>query len=456
MLQTLQLEKKTPRTLTAVTETMVLTVLGIILGYWFIPGAAFFSVPGFSWLMVGPFLSGLRYGFAYALNSALFLIGCMWIASQYFPAWNSAAFSSTALALLFISIVAGEFNNYWTRQINKLQATADYLDNRLGEVTNAFNMLKISHERLAQRAASRSTLRDSILAVRTRIMKAKLTDADMAGLGALILRIFADYTSIQQAGLFALKNDGEINTNALASFGGHFQIKPDDLLLQQALNNQKTTNLKPELVTEEEYSNLLLLAIPLVDVMGQVWGVVLVNKMPFRAFRPENIRLAAILGGHIADLISMRYESNIVEDVDLQCFMLQVKRCMNDIKVYDLPGSMVAMQLGNDKDAEAMSALISGRQRGLDSAWMARNRSGKQCLLVLLPLTDLHGVEGYRNQLQKMIAETYGYADLRAANIQFYEKSLAQSDSLQALLLGFFQQLDIDHSYWAQQDLWQQ
>jgi len=123
-----RLSKTATKTSTAVTETIVLTLLGIILGSWFTPDVAFFAVPGFSWLLIGPFLSGLRYGFVYALNSALFLIAFMWGVSQYLSLWNSVSFSSTALSILFIATVAGEFNNYWQRQINKLQVASDYLD----------------------------------------------------------------------------------------------------------------------------------------------------------------------------------------------------------------------------------------------------------------------------------------------------------------------------------------
>jgi len=443
-----RLSKTPSKTSTAATETIVLTLLGIILGSWFTPDAAYFATPGFSWLLIGPFLSGLRYGFIYSLNSALFLIAFMWGVSQYLALWSLASFSSTALSLLFIATVAGEFHNYWQRQINKLQVASDYLNHRLGEVSNAFNLIKISHDRLVQRTASRSTLRDSILAVRTHIMKAKLTDADIASLSGLILRIYADYGSIQQAGLYTLDEKGKFNSSAVAFFGGHFELNTDDVLLKKALSDLKTTSLKPELATKEEYSHLLLLAIPLVDVYGELRALILVNKMPFRAFRQDNIRLSAILGGHIADLISMKSSSDDTGNIDLQYFMLQLKRCMNDVKAFDLPGSIVCLQINNKKHGSGINALIVGRQRGLDSVWTLKNNKGMHCVFLLLPLTDSPGVDGYKIRLQLMIKENYGYSSLESAGVTFFPRSLADNESSKDLMLDLFQHVEIDDKLW--------
>ncbi len=439
-----RLSKSATKTSTAVTETIVLTILGIILGFWFTPEAAFFAVPGFSWLIIGPFLSGLRYGFVYSLNSALFLIAFMWSVSEYLALWSTVSFSSTALSILFIATVAGEFHNYWQRQINKLQVASDYLDRRLAEVSKAFNLIKISHDRLVQRTASRSTLRDSILAVRTHIMKAKLTDSDIVSLSGLILRIFADYGSIQQAGLYTLDEDGKFNSSAIAFFGGHFELNVDDVLLKKTLSELKTTSLKPELATKEEYSHLLLLAIPLVDVYGELRALILVNKMPFRAFRQDNIRLAAILGGHIADLISMKSSSDYTGNIDLQYFMLQLKRCMNDVKAFDLPGSIVCLQIDNKKHGSGINALVIGRQRGLDSVWALKNKQGKHCVFLLLPLTDLAGIEGYKVRLQLMIQENYGYKSLEDAGVTLIPRGLADSESSKDLMLELFHKVEID------------
>jgi len=433
---------KTPTNIsTAITETLVLTLLGIILGVWFTPEVSFFSVPGFSWLLIGPFFSGLRYGFVYAFNSALFLIGLMWLSSYQLGIWSSDSFFSTTLALLFIAIGTGEFRNYWQRKLDKLQASSEYLDHRLDEVTNAFNLIKISHDKLVQRTASRNTLRDSILSVRTHIMKAQLTNSDLASLSTSILRIYADYCAIQQAGLYAV-NSGKLNLSALAFFGGQFEVNIEDKVLQKALVNQSTTSLKPELVTNDKYTNLLLLAIPLVDVFGKLRALILVNQMSFRAFRDDNIRLAAILGGHIADLISMRSDSESFKDINLQLFISQLKRCMQDVTSFGISGSLICLQTNNIQYGKNINTLVIGQRRGLDSVWSLQNSKGVYCAFILLPLTDLLGVDNYKIRLQQMIQESYGYKTLEDAGITLLKRDLATNKTAKALMLELFQQVE--------------
>ncbi len=438
--------KEPIKTSTAIIESVVLTFLGVILGFWFTPENQFFSVPGFSWLLIGPFFSGLRYGFAYALNSALLLIGFMWLCAYQLDLWSDESFASTALSLLFIAIGTGEFRNYWQRKVDILEGKSHYLEQRLGEVSHAFNIIKVSHDRLIQRSGSRNTLRDSILAVRRHIMKAQLSQSDVQNLSFLILRIYADYNNIQQAGLYRF-NKGTLDTSALAFFGGEFELNLNDPVLKKALTTQATTSLKIELATQGDYEHLLL-AIPLVDVVGVLRGIVVVKKMPFRAFREDNIRLMAILAGYIADLISMRSDSEYVSDIDLQCFILQLKRCLHNVKLFELSSSIICLQINNSEQGSSIKALVMERQRGLDSVWSIKNKKGVYCIFILLPLTDLVGVEGYQVRLQKMITEEYHYDSLEEAGITLLIKGLLMTDDINTLIQELFQKMDLENNLW--------
>lgn len=441
------------QTSVAIIETSVLTVLSLALGYLMTPETGAFTVTSYTCLLIGPLLIGLRYGFVYALNSALFLVAGMWVIAQYYSIWNPDTFSSGALGLVVIPVIVGDFRNQWERKITQTQASLSYVDHRLGEVSNAFKILKISHERLAQRTASQSTLRDNIVSVRTHIMKAKLIGFDSDnGLNSLILKLFADYCSIQQAGLFAVNGAGKISRAALAFYGGNFEINPHDLILKKALNTLETTSLKPELVTQEKYNKLVLLAIPLVDVFGRVWGVVIVNKMPYRAFRPENIRLIAILGGYIADLFGERDDSYFCENIELQDFVLHLKRCINNLKADGPPSYLVILKIKNKKYAAGMSDLIVERQRGLDRLWVVKNKEGEHYVFVLLPLTKMTGTYGYKLRLQQIIKERYKYASLENANIELYKKSLASNDNVKELMFVFFKKFNIDRAFWRRNE----
>jgi len=452
MLQRFGSDNPKKQTSIAIIETIVLTVLSLALGYSMTPDSGFFTTSSYSCLLIGPLLIGLRYGFVYALNSALFLVGGMWAIAQYYSIWNPDIFSSAALGLVVIPVVVGEFRNQWERKISQAQASLSYVDHRLGEVSNAFNILKISHERLAQRTASQSTLRDNIISVRTHIMKANSADTSTENLNSLILKLFADYCSIQQAGLFAVNGAGKISRTALASYGGKFEINANDLVLKKALNTLETASLKPELATQEKYNKLALLAIPLVDVFGRVWGLVVVNKMPYRAFRPENIRLFAILGGYIADLLGKRDDSFFCEDIGLQAFVLHLKRCINNLKAYGLPSCLVIIHIRNERYAAGMSDLILEHQRGLDRAWAVKNKEREHYVFVLLPLTKMAGTYGYKLRLQQVIKEQYDYASLESAGIEFHRKILVSNNNVKEIMFGFFKKFNIDREFWQKNE----
>ncbi len=451
MLQRLKVNKSPQTTSAAIVETIVLTLSSLILGYFISSGSNYFSVLGFSSLLMGPLLCGLRYGFIYALNSALLLIGSMWVVSQFSTVWTSDIFSSTTLGLIIIPVIAGEFRNHWEHKMRESQGKLAYIDQRLGEITNAFNILKISHERLAQRTASQTTLRNDIIAVRNHIMMSNISASNAESLNNLILKLFADYCSIQQAGLYAVNDSGKIINNALAIYGGGFEIMPNDLVLKEALNTLKTTSLKPELATKEKYNKFILLAIPLIDVSGRIWGIVVVNKMPYRAFQPDNIRLFAILGGYIADLIGMRGDSYYCEDVTLQAFILHLKRCFQNLKAFEIPSSLVIIKITNRENATGISNLILERQRGLDRAWSVKNNEGKHIVFVLLPLNTITGTDGYKLRLEQIINEQYNYANLEGAGIEFYRKKLVSNEDLKKMMFSFFKKLNIDLKHWQKQ-----
>ena len=436
------------RIITPIIETVVLTVSSMILGYFIIPDSGFFSVPSYLCLLMGPLFCGLRYGFTYALNSALFLLGGMWVIATYFSNWNFDVFSSATLGLVLVPVIAGEFRNYWDRKIKKAEAAFSYVDQNLGEITNAFNILKVSHERLAQKTASQNTLRDSIISVQSHIMKAKLNHVNAEKLSSLILNLFADYCSIQQAGYFAVNDSGQIIKTAVAFYGGKFEINPKDLVLKKAVSTLKTTSLKAELAIKEKYKKLILLAIPLVDASGRIWGIVIINKMPYRAFRPENIRLFAILGGYIADIIGMKNHSYFCKDIQLQAFLFQVARCLYNLKSFNIPSSLVIIKIKNKKFSIGIRNLIFERQRGLDKAWSVKNNKGEEYIFILLPLAKVESTYGYKIRLQKIIKEQYNYYSLEHAGIKFHRKNLDNTVDLKEMMSTFFKKYNIEQKYW--------
>jgi uncharacterized protein Usg len=234
---------KNPGSKFAVVDTMVITCLGALLGYWFSPDTPFFATQGITWLIIGPLLSGLRYGFAYALSSVLMIVGLLLFTRFHQLPWSNGSLQTMVLALLVIAFVTGEFNHYWRRKLKKLEASVRYLDKRLIQAGNTSNILEQSHQRLEQLVASQSSLRDCILAMREQIGSTESDNDHLSKLGPVILRFLSDHADIQEASLYAIDSDNCLNPKAICSLGNPVSLDVTNPLVTEAIASRKTVTI---------------------------------------------------------------------------------------------------------------------------------------------------------------------------------------------------------------------
>ncbi len=411
-------------------ESLLLTLLGIALGYGFAPTFPFFTQNGLTWLMLGPLLSGLRYGFVHALLSVLLLLGILLLAQRYQLSWAQGSIPTLGISLLLIAFVTGEFRNYWHRRIKSLHATVHYMDERLNELSTAFNLIKYSHDTLEQLVVSQESLRNSIISVQKQIMMSNLHESSLAEVGTVILKQLSDYGNIQQASLFEISENVEYKPDPIAYIGNQVAIDMSDPLLSEAIKTTKTVSLKQQYITSSSSPSSLLLAIPIMDTFGKIWGVVAVNKMPFRDFRTDNIRLLSILSGYIGDVLGKRFHSISEGDEDVQVFKLQVDRCIHDIAEYKLSTALIILKFKHDQYYPAMSTYILERKRGLDQSLAVTNNKGYKLLFLLLPLTSAKDSERRTNQIELYFKDTFAFNNFSQAGISYLYQELSATDTV--------------------------
>jgi hypothetical protein len=413
----------------AFSESLFLTFLGIALGYWLAPTFPFFTQNGLTWLMFGPLLSGLRYGFFYALCSVLLVLGILLLAQNYQFPWAQGSISTLGISLLLIAFVTGEFRNYWLRRIKTLHATVRYMDERLNELSTAFNIIKHSHDNLEQLVASQESLRNSIISVQKRIIMSNSPNRTLAEIGTVILRQFSDYGNIQEASLFEITNNAEYKSNPVAFIGNKVEIDMTDPLLNEAIKTAKTVSLKQEFISNNSHS--LLLAVPIVDTFGKIWGIIAVSKMPFRDFSMDNFKLLSILSGYIGDLLGKRAHSISAGDgdEDVQIFMLQIERCIKNIAEYNLQSAIVILEFKNVPYYSKMSTYILERERGLDQSLARTHKNGTKLLFLLMPLTSAKDSEKRTLQIEQYFRETFAIKDFSESGISYLHQELSATDT---------------------------
>jgi hypothetical protein len=389
-------------------ETLLITAFFLAFSVWHRPDDPFYLTGNFPWPVLGPLLIGLRYGFFMALISALIIIAALGFHLRFEITGGARDFPYVwTIGVLGISLLAGEFRDYWGRQQQKLEASNDYRGSRLEEFTRNYYLLKVSHDRLEQQlAGSSSSLREAL-----RRLYAQIGDAGQAGLNqetaSLMLQLLVRYGQLQIAGIYAI-NKGAPEPEPLATIGRFRKVDLKDPLLLHALAERKLVSVQTEF--RQRMGDLdtdLLAAIPLIDSEDRIIGLCVIEAMPFFSFEARSLRLLAILAGHMADIVHEQAEVKAGGSPEWRYFRRHLARAGRDAEFFNLPAAMVGLPLTNNRNGQLIADHIQKVRRGLDV--IAEHRAGNQrYIVVLMPLTDELGLAGYLQRLDDGLREQLG------------------------------------------------
>ncbi|MCK7551657.1 PelD GGDEF domain-containing protein [Marinobacter goseongensis] len=408
-------------------ETLLLTGFFVVLGAWNRPDDPFYVSGGFPWPVLAPLLVGLRYGFFMALVSALLIIGGLGLhlretsAGQAFPVvW--------AIGIMAVSLLAGEFRDYWGRQLEKLNASNRYRQVRLEEFTRNFYLLKVSHDRLEQQlAGSSSSLREAL-----RRLYAEFAHTGPQGLSrenaGLMLQLLVRYGQLQIAAIYPMKNH-RLGDEPIATVGAFRPVKSSDPLLAHALAERSLVSVQTEYRKHmDDLDTDLLAAIPLIDSEDRIIAMCLIEAMPFFNFQPKSLRLLAILAGHMADIVQEQQSVPTAISQEWRHFHMQLARVGRDAARFGLPAALVALEMHDAHQATIITSHIRKIRRGLDVVVETGDPEVQQ-VIILMPLTDELGLAGYMQRLNEELQERLGKPLHNQLSLQ---DSLLVSDRQQA------------------------
>lgn len=389
------------------TETVGLGLLGGFGGVWLRPDDPLMAAEAFPWIALVPTVVALRYGFARGLAGLLVLTAVVlaWLRQ---PASMSEYL--VFLGTLGLVLLAGEFRDAWDRHMNQTQRLADYSRARLDEFSRAHHLLRISHDRLEQRLAGTArSMREALVDLRRSFANVAISDDPLLESAQDVLALFGDYGRLQVASLHKVDTNGRVIPRALASLGDMPLVRPDDALIGAALRSGKLVSVAPSDLQEmEEGSGTeLVAAIPLVDTDRRIIGIVAVRQMPFFAMTQESLRLLAVLGGHVADLLRAAAEAPEPDPV-AQTFYRELWRAEADARSVGLASVVVRFSFEDAGFAAEIMRLLEEARRGLDTLWRTETEAGKTLLLALLPCTDEVGYFGYIQRIGALMRERSG------------------------------------------------
>lgn len=380
-------------------ETLIITGFCFALGAWNQPDDPFYITGNFPWPMVGPILVALRYGFFMALVSSILIVAGLGFYLRFTPGIETAFPLSWAVGVLGLSLVAGEFRDYWERRRSQLEASNAYRESRLDEFTRSYYLLKVSHDRLEQQLAGSSrSLREAL-----RRLYSELDDDIDPGISKAranaMLQLLVRYGQLQTAAIYPIEQGKPLDT-PLASVGKVSSLPLQDPLLQHALIERKLISIQTEYRSRQaDMDTPYLAVIPMIDADGHFQAICAIEAMPFFNFESKTLRFLAILAGHMADMISEQDASVATEDVARRSFNHHLARVARDAEQHQLPSALLSLRMPVSIRSQQVSEHIKRIRRGLDLIYETE-ADNRHHIMVLMPLTDELGLAGYVQRLE--------------------------------------------------------
>jgi hypothetical protein len=312
---------------------------------------------------------------------------------------------------------------------------------RFESLVRSHQALRVSQELLESRlGGGPPTLREALRAL------ADLALADDTGrepLAQRILDIFGAFAQLRQGAVFlCAEPDAPLPAKATAALGPAPEL--GDPLVEEALRRREVVAFDSAVDAIDGGTKAgmptrgVVLAAPLEDVEGRLWGMLAVSDLPFSAYDPASRARIAALAGHVADLLAFGAPRRLAEarhEESVHSFTRRLQRAAHDRRTHGIASGVVQFSLEGDR-AAALAAAIVQQRRVTDAVLAARRRDGRETVTLLLPMTDDIGVARYLGRVEAIVRKETGAA-LREAGVRVVEHTgIDASDRIASLDLS--------------------
>jgi polysaccharide biosynthesis protein PelD len=412
------------RPVAAWVETGLLVLMVPALGLWLNPSDPLFVHAPFPWPMLAPLLAGLRYGFGPGFGAAAALVFATVAARKgilplHVPPGELSP--QRTVGLLLTGMITGEFSGLWSRRVEASETVQTHERLRFESFVRSHQALRLSHDLLESRLAGAApTLREALRALEA----APLRDGpDPQAMAQAILNVFTTFVQVGQGAVFLATGPDEPLAETPAALLGTAPLL-EDPLVQDALRDRAVVSFASALDAARAATGpaAVVLAAPLEDVEGRLWGVLAVTELPLAAQRAEMPARFAAVAGHVADRLAFGASGRLAEErleEDAQAFARNVRRAAANHRQHGLPSGIVRFAL-EGKRAPELAATIARQRRVTDRVLRTAGREGRTTVTLLLPMTDDIGRARYLGRMEGVLRELTG-TSMAEAGVQVLE-----------------------------------
>lgn len=393
-----KLASSEPRASVMVAETVLIPLIAVALGLFVYPTDPLWTLSSFPWSWLAPVVVALRYGPLAGLGSSSVLLAA-WLGLNVgrYDGFPQIYF----LGGLILTMLVGEFSSLWQARTRRAETVQLYLDQRLEHLVRQYYLLRLSHDRLEQELIGRPmSMRDAL----STLQRLGTPDQDAQQGADTLLRLLSQYCQLESATIYAASFTG-VKPNAVATIGPGAALQDEDPLVQQALETGKLCHISQLVATKQQ--SKYLVAAPMLDLGGEIYGLLLIEEMPFFSLQDENLQTINLLLGYYTDGLAMQALAAPIQQQLPDCpanFAFEIQRLIHVRASAKVSSVIVALEFISEKIESDLPFQIESLKRELDESWLIKGKK-RQVLAVLMPLGDSATARGYIQRLEQWFSK---------------------------------------------------
>ncbi len=416
-------------------EVIGFTALALAFCRWAHPYDPYFVRSAFPILWFAPVLLGLRYGVWGSVSSVLVMLG-VWMA-DYYPngLQEGAPLANHFLGGLILSLVCGQFGDFWGGRLSMSEQENGYLMDRLEQLTRRHQVLRLSHSQLEQHLVSKPiTLRDALKRLRGLMRR---HDPDIRPeMAQSLVQLLGQYFQLETAGFYTMQR-GSLSEKPIAHLGQALPFDLGDPLAKEALQSGELSFLKPDTVSEANTGRYLIVA-PCQVSDGCILGWLTVSHLRFANFHHETFRMLRVFLGYFADSLHAMALAQPILKAYPECpvpFAQELPKLIRLRQQLGIHSHLVVFSCAPHQHQLDIVQDIAKVTRAVDLPWQIA-RGDLLLVAILLPFTDAKGVEGYLARIQSLLKERY-HTSFPDANVTPHLSELDKDEAV-AMLTNLF------------------
>ena len=405
-------------------EAVIYTLITLFLCLHFKPNDPFLLHSAFPWLWLVPAFVALRVGLGPGLVAFLVvLIGFVGVESL--RGLESQFHRLYLLGGLILIMICGEFSSAWNNRRRQLELSDEYTRQQLNLMSESYYLLRHSHEHLEKQLIMRPyTLRSAISDLRELI--AHTNGSLNIEHAKRLLGLLTHYCNIEKCALYKWQQH-KPETQPLATHNSDGELDLTDPLIQATIKNEKAmyhTQLEDDDLSSVRY----LITLPVKTSDDVLFGLCVVESMPFFAYQPENIEFMQVLINYYANSLMLYRQALPLLEKYPYCppaFALELHRMRAMSKQSDISSYLTGILVENIPEQNDILEQLQFSHRGLDVQWMLENEKHK-ILFIIMPFCHRDDVTGYRKRIEVWLQNQHDLS-FSGKNVRFFTEQFSAS-----------------------------